>query len=59
MKKRSLVQMVNELPSEFNLDDLMEKLLVLEKIEAGLDDVRNERIISHEKVKKEVRKWLK
>ena len=59
MKKQSLVQMVNELPKEFNLDDLMEKLLVLEKIEAGLDDVRANRTISHAKVKKEVGKWLK
>lgn len=59
MQKQSVVQIVNELPKEFNLDDLMEKLIVLEKIEAGLNDVRNGRTISHEKVKKEVNKWLK
>ena len=33
MKKHSLVQIVNELPYEFNLDDLLEKIVVLEKIE--------------------------
>ena len=59
MRKQSLVQVINELPPNFNLDDLMEKLVVLEKIEMGLNDVRNGRTISHEKVKKEVRKWLK
>ena len=59
MQKQSLVQIVNELPKEFNLDDLMEKLVVLEKIEMGLNDVRNGRTISHEKAKKEVKKWLK
>ena len=59
MKKQSLVQVVNELPREFELDDLMEKLVVLEKIEMGLNDVRNGRTVSHEKVKKEVKKWLK
>ncbi len=59
MKKQSLVQVVNELPQEFSLDDLMEKLVVLEKIESGLNDVRNGRTVSHEKVKKEVKKWLK
>lgn len=59
MKKQSLVQAIKELPSEFNLDDLMEKLVVLEKIEMGLSDVHNGRTISHEKVKKEVKKWLK
>ena len=59
MKKQSLVQMVSELPQEFNLDELFEKLVVLEKIEAGLNDVKNGRTISHAKVKKEVKKWLK
>ena len=59
MKKQSLVQVVNELPNDFNLDELMEKLVVIEKIESGLNDVKNGRTISHEKVKKEVKKWLK
>ena len=59
MKKQSLAQVVSELPKEFNLDELFEKLMVLEKIEAGLNDVKNGRTISHEKVKKEVKKWLK
>ena len=59
MKKQSLVQAIKELPIEFNLDDLMEKLVVLEKIEMGLNDVRNGRTVTHEKVKKEVKKWLK
>lgn len=59
MKKQSLVQAIKELPTEFNLDDLMEKLVVLEKIEMGLNDVRNGRTVTHEKVKKEVKKWLK
>lgn len=57
MNKQSLVQVVNELPQEFNLDELMEKLLVIEKIDAGLNDVRKGRTVSHEKVKKEVKKW--
>ena len=59
MKKKSLVDVVNELPNEFDLDLLMEKLVVIEKIEMGLNDVRKGRTLSHEKVKKEVRKWLK
>ena len=59
MNKQSLIQVVNELPQEFNLDELMEKLLVIEKIDAGLNDVRKGRTVSHEKVKKEVKKWAR
>jgi len=59
MKKHSVVTIVNELPKEFKLDDLIEKLVVIEKIETGLNDVKNGRTISHKKVKKDVKKWLK
>jgi predicted transcriptional regulator len=59
LKKQALVNIVNELPKEFNLDDLIEKLVVVEKIEAGLEDVKKGRTLSHEKVKKELKKWSK
>ncbi len=59
MKKQSVVTIVNELPKEFKLDDLIEKLVVIEKIESGLNDVKVGRTISHDRVKKEVKKWLR
>jgi len=59
MKKESLVEVLNELPTEFNLDELIEKLLVIEKIEIALNDIKNGRVISHEMVKKEIKKWGK
>ena len=59
MKKTSVINVINELPKEFNLEDLIEKLIVIEKIEEGLKDVREGRVVSHEKAKKEIRKWLR
>jgi hypothetical protein len=59
VKKQSLVNIVNELPKEFKLDDLIEKLVVIEKIETGIEDVKKERTVSHEKVKKELKRWSK
>jgi hypothetical protein len=52
MKKQAVVNIIKELPKEFKLDDLMEKLVVLEKIETGLEDVKNGRTLSHEKAKR-------
>lgn len=57
MKKRFLVQLIKKLPEEFDLDKLLQKLIVIEKIEVGLEDVRNGRVVSHDTVKKEVKKW--
>ncbi len=38
---------------------LWKNSLFSKKIESGLNDIKNGRTVSHEKVKKEVKKWLK
>ena len=59
MRKQSLVNIINELPKEFDLDQLMERLIVIEKIEEGLEDVKSGDTVPHEKVLKMVAKWSK
>lgn len=59
MKKELLKTLVKELPPEFDLDALMEKLLVIEKIEKGLEDVKSGNTVSHSKVKNIIAKWSK
>ncbi|MGL4599186.1 MAG: hypothetical protein ACRCYO_16820 [Bacteroidia bacterium] len=59
MKKTTVINALEEFPREFALDELMERLIVLEKIELGLQDVANGRTISHQKLKLEVKKWSK
>ncbi len=59
MRKKIIVQAVNELPNIVKLDDVIEKLIVLEKIEAGLKDINEGRVIDHATVKKRIKKWSK
>jgi hypothetical protein len=59
MKKAAVISALNEFPKEFNLDDLVEQLIVIEKIEAGLADVKQNKTTSHAEVKKLVKKWRK
>jgi Zn-dependent alcohol dehydrogenase len=59
MKKQSVVNVVKELPAEFDMDELMEKLIVIEKIETALQEVKNGKTISHQQMKKEMKKWAK
>ena len=59
MKRTNVIQVLNELPKEFLLDDLLERLLVIEKIEKGLQDLKDGKTISHEKVKKAAAQWQK
>ena len=51
MTKATVISAINELPKDFSLDQLIERLLVIEKIDAALTEVKNGEFISHSKVK--------
>ena len=59
MQKSTILQTLNELPNKFNLDDFLERLIVIEKIDEGMEEAKTGKTLSHEKVKKIVAKWHK
>ena len=59
MEKSTVIQALNELPQKFDLDELLERLLVIEKIDEALEEAKSGKTVSHDKVKKMVVKWNK
>ena len=59
MTKATVISAIHELPKDFSLDQLIERLLVIEKIDTALTEVKNGEFISHSDVKKLVSKWSK
>ncbi len=59
MKKSTVIQTLNELPQRFELDELLERLMVIEKIDEALEDAKSGKTVSHDKVKKMVARWNK
>lgn len=59
MKKKTLVETFERLPDEFQLDELIEQLIVLEKIEKGRADGREGKVLTDEEAKQRLSKWLK
>lgn len=51
MKKSTAISVIEELPTEFELDILVERLVVIEKIDKGLADIKSGKIVSHESIK--------
>lgn len=49
--KEKILKAVNELPNDASIEDAMEKLLVLTKIERGLAQADNKETISHQAMK--------
>ena len=57
MKREKVIDTVNDLPQEFELEELLEKLVFVEKVESGLKQVETGHTISHEQVKEALKKW--
>ena len=59
MLKEKVQQVVGELPEDVDVDTLVEKLYLLEKIELGERQLAQGEGIPHEDAKKRLAKWLK
>ena len=57
--KEKVLKTIESLPMEFSIDELVERLIVLEKIEIGLQQVKEGKKVSIEEARKELDKWLK
>jgi predicted transcriptional regulator len=59
MKKSQLLETLQAMPDEFPVDELIEKLMILQKIEEGQKQVQAGRVYTEEEAKKKLEKWLK
>jgi len=59
MNREKAIETIKEFPQEFDLDELMERLVFVEKVENGLVQLREGKTISHQEVKELVEKWQK
>lgn len=59
MQKSTILETLNSFPNDFNLDEFIERLIVIEKIEQGVADEAIGHLIGHEDLKKLVTQWKK
>ena len=57
--KRQVLDLVKDLPDEIDIDELMYRLYLRQKLEAAEKDVREGLLVSHEEVIKETSGWFK
>ena len=58
MTKENLNQLVCQLPDTFSLEELLDRIILLSKIEIGLEQSKNNEVPSNEEVQKKLGKWL-
>lgn len=59
MTREALAESIQHLPDEFSIDELIERLLILEKIEKGRQQYRDGHTLTNEEAKDRLSKWLK
>jgi len=50
--KKNAIELINSLPDSTTWDDIMYEIYVKQKIDKGLDDVKNGKLTPHENVRK-------
>lgn len=58
LTKTKVLEVIKQLPDEFSIDEMVDKMILLEKIEIGLAQSENGQVISNEELDKEIAKWF-
>lgn len=59
LKKDSLLKTLDKLPETFSVEDLIERIILISKIEEGIEDVNNGNTFTVEQAKTKLSKWVK
>lgn len=58
LTKTKVLEVIKQLPDEFSIDEMVDKMILLEKIEIGLAQSESGQVISNEELDKEIAKWF-
>jgi len=59
MKKEKIIEAIKKLPENFSVDELLEEILLIQKIENGLEQSDNNQIIPDDQLDQELPGWLR
>lgn len=58
MTKKKLLETIKDLPEKFSIDELLDRIVLIQKIETGLAQSINGQSKSTEQAKLKLKKWL-
>ncbi len=59
LTKTNVIKTISKLPDNFSIDELVDKMILLDKAEKGIQDADNGKVISDEELDKRIEGWLK
>ena len=58
LTKTKLKKQIEKFPEQFSIDDLIEELILIEKVESGNKQLENGEVITEAELDKEIVKWF-
>ena len=55
--KQEAIEAISTLPDDADIDEIMYRLYVLDKVRKGREDVANGNVISAEELQREIEQW--
>lgn len=59
MKKAKIIEAINRLPEDFSIDDLLDEILLIQKIENGINLTINNEVIPDANLDQVLPEWLR
>ena len=58
LTREQVIETLKQLPTKFSLEEVIDKILLLEKIEIGLQQSHNSEVTPDEELDKKLPEWL-
>ena len=59
LTKTRLINSLDKLPEQFSIDELVDHVVFIEKVQRGLDDVDQGKVNTKQEARHKLAKWLK
>ena len=59
LTKEKIIESIDLLPDNISIDEIINRIILLDKIDQGLNDVKEGNIYTTEEVEEKLNKWLK
>ena len=58
MTKTLVNEAIKEMPDQFSIDDLIEKLILVQSFEKGREQYQANKVFTHQEIGEKLKKWL-
>ena len=59
LTKQKIIKLIEDMPAKFSIDDVIEQIVLLQKIEIGLEQSNKGETHTTKEARKKLDKWLK